>query len=134
MTELEQALVALGGGLFPPQPNLVPPLGARLARRRVPVHPSAPVAPPRPGDQVSIVKKLAGPGTRMEGADLGEFGLWLEGGPHLLRWNFGSGPERQIQTRLAGNVLIWLQAGRTYRLEGDLDKTQMQNLGREITR
>src|SRR5712691_11538167 len=61
------------------------------------------------GDQVSVVKKLAGPGTRMEGADLGEFGLWIEGGPHVLRWNFGSGPERQIQTRLAGNVLIWLQ-------------------------
>jgi hypothetical protein len=233
MTELERALVALGGELdFPPEPNLLPAVSARLGRRRpgfrpplafavavlvvafgiamaVPQARSAilrffhigavtvervdtlPPAQQRPlsaglgpalsreaaeqraqlaiklpghveptrfygqpgliatllhyrgkavllaemrGDQVSIVKKLAGPGTRMEGADLGEFGLWIEGGPHVLRWNFGSGQERQIQTRLAGNVLIWLQDDRTYRLEGNLDKAQLQELARDITR
>ncbi len=233
MTELERALVALGGELdFPPEPNLLPAVRARLARRRFGFRPALavgvavlvvavgiamavpqarsailrffhigavtvervetlPPAQQRPlasglgpalsrqvaeqraqleitlpghaeptrfyakpgliatllhyrgkpillaemrGDQVSVVKKLAGPGTRMEGADLGEFGLWIEGGPHVLRWNFGSGPERQIQTRLAGNVLIWLQDDETFRLEGDLGKAQMQQLGRDITR
>lgn len=233
MTELEQALVVLGEELdFPPEPNLVPAVRARLARRRfgfkpalafavalvlvafgiamaVPEARSAilrffhigavtvervetlPTAQQRPlpaglgpplsrqaaerraqltitlphdfhvtrfyarpgliatllhyrgkpvllaemrGDQVSVVKKFAAPGTHIEGADLGEFGLWIEGGQHVLRWSFGQGPERQIRTRLAGNVLLWLAGDRTFRLEGDLGKDQMQELARDITR
>lgn len=86
------------------------------------------------GDQVGIVKKLAGPGTRLEGAQIGSFGLWLEGGRHVLTWKPGLGEVRQIETRLAGNVLIWAVGDRTFRLEGGLTKGQMLELGRQITR
>ena len=85
-------------------------------------------------DQTGIVKKLAGPGTRVEPAPIGSFGLWLEGGRHVLIWEAGSGEVRQIEPRLAGNVLIWAEGTRTFRLEGGLDKGQMLELGRQITR
>jgi hypothetical protein len=51
----------------------------------------------------------------------------------VIRWQFGAGEPRTIQTRLAGNVLLWLESGRTYRLEGQLDKGQMLRLARNIT-
>ena len=54
------------------------------------------------GDQTGIVKKLAGPETRVEPAPIGSFGLWLEGGRHVLIWETGSGEVRQIEPRLAG--------------------------------
>jgi hypothetical protein len=86
------------------------------------------------GDQTGIVKKLAGPGTRVEPAPIGSFGLWLEGGRHVLIWEAGSGEVRQIEPRLAGNVLIWAEGARTFRLEGGLNKGQMLELGQQITR
>jgi hypothetical protein len=86
------------------------------------------------GDQMGIVKKLAAPATRIEVARIGSFGLWLEGGPHLLIWEAGVGEVRQIETRLAGNVLIWTEGDRTFRLEGGLNKRQMLELARQITR
>jgi hypothetical protein len=85
-------------------------------------------------DQTGIVKKLAGPDTRVEPAPIGSFGLWLEGGRHVLIWEAGSGEVRQIEPRLAGNVLIWAEGDRTFRLEGGLNKGQMLELGRQITR
>jgi hypothetical protein len=85
-------------------------------------------------DQTGIVKKLAGSETKVEPAPIGSFGLWLEGGPHVLIWVTGSGEVRQTEPRLAGNVLIWAEGGRTFRLEGDLSKGQMLELGRQITR
>jgi hypothetical protein len=233
MTELEQALVALGRELdFPPEPNLLPAVRARLERRRgwsrplafavaalvvafgiamaVPQARSAilrffhigaatvervetlPRAEQRPlttglgpalsrrqaeqhaqmqitlprlagppparyyaqpgliatvlryhgkrvllaemdGEQVSIVKKVAGPGTHMEGGNVGDFALWIEGAQHVIRWNF-DGREREIPTRLAGNVLLWVSGTTTYRLEGDLDKRTMRELALDITR
>ena len=86
------------------------------------------------GEQVGITKKIVDPGTEMQGVDLGEFALWLEGGQHVLRWQFGSREPRAIETRLAGNVLIWLSGDTTFRLEGDLNKNQMLELARDITR
>jgi hypothetical protein len=85
-------------------------------------------------DQTGIVKKLAGSGTRVEPAPIGSFGLWLEGGRHVLIWETGAGEVRQIEPRLAGNVLIWTDGGRTFRLEGGLNRGQMLELGRQITR
>jgi hypothetical protein len=85
-------------------------------------------------DQMGVAKKLADPGTRVEAAQIGSFGLWLEGGPHLLIWNAGGGEVRRVEPRLAGNVLIWTNGARTFRLEGGLNKGQMLELGRQITR
>jgi hypothetical protein len=86
------------------------------------------------GDQMGVVKKLAGAATRVEVARIGSFGLWLEGGMHLLIWKPGLGEVRQIETRLAGNVLIWTEGDRTFRLEGGLNKGRMLKLARQITR
>lgn len=85
------------------------------------------------GDQTGISKKLAGPDTRVEPADVGGFALWLEGGKHVLTWQTPAG-ETQLQRRLAGNVLLWAVGERTFRLEGALSKGQMEELGRQITR
>jgi len=86
------------------------------------------------GDQTGIVKKLAGPETSVDSAPIGSFGLWLSGGRHVLMWETGAGEVRQMETRLAGNVLIWTEGGRTFRLEAALDQGQMLELGRQITR
>jgi hypothetical protein len=85
-------------------------------------------------DQVFLTKKILSPGTEVEDVDLGRHGLWLHGGKHVLMWSFGLGEVRQIDTRLAGNVLIWLAGKTTYRLEGDLDQGQMLQLAHQITR
>lgn len=86
------------------------------------------------GDQMGLFKKFASPGTRVQPVNLGEFGLWLEGGPHVLMWQLNFGRIHRVETRLAGNVLLWLSADTTYRLEGALDKSQMLELAHQITR
>lgn len=80
------------------------------------------------GDQMGFTKKFVGPTTHLEEVHLGEFGLWLDGGVHVLMWDNGN-----VNTRLAGNTLVWLDRGVTYRLEGQLDKSQMLDLARKIT-
>jgi hypothetical protein len=86
------------------------------------------------GDQTGLAKKFVAPNTSVEPAPIGSFGLWLEGGRHLLIWQAGAGEVRQIESRLAGNVLIWADGDRTFRLEGGLNKGQMLELGHQITR
>lgn len=81
------------------------------------------------GDQMGFAKKFVGPTTHVEEVRLGEWGIWFDGGTHVLQWEFGS-----VQTRLAGNVLLWLDQGVTFRLEGPLDKVRMLALARQITR
>jgi hypothetical protein len=81
------------------------------------------------GDEMALYKKVVDADTTVEPVQLGEFGLWIHGGPHVLMWRYGNAP-----TRLAGNVLLWLRNGTTYRLEGKLDKRQMFALARQITR
>jgi hypothetical protein len=86
------------------------------------------------GNQLGLVKKFATPTTRIGPAPIGSFGVWLEGGKHVLIWTAAPGEIRQLEPRLAGNVLIWTEGNRTYRLEGALNKGQMLELGRQITR
>lgn len=83
-------------------------------------------------DQVALFKKFASPSSTVEPVDLGRGGLWVEGN-HVLTWQFGLADTRQIKTRLAGNVLIWVAGNTTYRLEGKLGKSQMLELARQIT-
>jgi hypothetical protein len=81
------------------------------------------------GEQTSLTKKLASPDTHVEPAAIGDFGLWLTGGRHVITWNQG-----HVETsRLAGNVLIWTVGNRTFRLEGDPGKEDMLQLARDIT-
>jgi len=86
------------------------------------------------GDQLGITKKLAGPGTTVEPAPIGSFGIWIAGGKHVLYWETSPGQISRIEPRLAGNVLIWTEGGRTFRLEGALREEQMLELARDITR
>lgn len=81
------------------------------------------------GDEMGVAKKFVGPTTHIEEIRIGEFGIYLSGAPHVLVWDQGN-----VQTRLAGNVLLWLDRGVTRRLEGPLDKGEMTALAREITR
>jgi hypothetical protein len=86
------------------------------------------------GDQMSLFKKFAGPATKVQPVDLGEFGLWIQGGAHVLMWQLNYGEIRRVETRLAGTVLLWLSQDTTYRLEGELDKGRMLQLAHQITR
>jgi hypothetical protein len=83
-------------------------------------------------DQVPLVKKFTSGSATVEPVELGSNGLWIEGN-HVLTWQFGLADTRQIRTRLAGNVLIWVVGDTTYRLEGKLGKSQMLELARQIT-
>ena len=69
----------------------------------------------------------------VEPAGIGSNGLWIEGGKHVVIWQAGTGTF-QVTSRLAGNVLIWVEGDRTFRLEGDLNKDQMLQLARDMTR
>jgi hypothetical protein len=84
-------------------------------------------------DQVALFKKFTARASTVEPVELGSNGIWVQGS-HVLVWQFGLADTRQIKTRLAGNVLIWLVGNTTYRLEGDLPKHQMLELARRITR
>jgi hypothetical protein len=86
------------------------------------------------GDQMGVSKKFVGSATRVEPVPIGSFGLWLEGGKHVLIWNPAPGQIRELHPRLAGNVLVWTVGNRTYRLEGGLNKGEMLKVGRQITR
>ncbi len=86
------------------------------------------------GDQLGITKKLAGPGTTVQPAPIGSFGIWIAGGRHVIYWETSPGQISRIEPRLAGNVLIWTDGGRTFRLEGALHEEQMLELARDITR
>lgn len=85
-------------------------------------------------EQVALSKKFATQATRVEPVELGLGGIWIEGGKHVLMWQFGPRNTRELRTRLAGNVLVWYDGMRTFRLEGELDKDQMLELARKITR
>jgi hypothetical protein len=65
--------------------------------------------------------------------EIGSNGLWIEGGRHVLIWQAGLKTFQRV-SRLAGNVLLWVEDDRTFRLEGDLTKGQMLQLARDITR
>jgi hypothetical protein len=86
------------------------------------------------GEQVGMTKKFVSPATRVEPAEVSGvyFGLWLTGGPHVVQWATPTGIGRAT-TRLAGSVLLWQAQGRTYRLEGELDRANALRLAEQIT-
>ena len=84
-------------------------------------------------EQMALSKKFVPEATRVEPVELGLGGIWIEGGKHVLMWQFGPGNTRELRTRFAGNVLVWYDGERTFRLEGDLNRDQMLELARKIT-
>lgn len=98
--------------LYRPRPGLPgtedPQVGALVMEARASV------------DSESFVK-LAGPGTRVQPIVVnGGAGFWISGAPHgFFFYRPGGQPDR---FRLAGDVLIWNQAGLVVRVESGLDE------------
>src|SRR5947208_12277662 len=53
------------------------------------------------GNQMGLFKKFASTATTVQPVNLGEFGLWIHGGAHVLMWQRNFGRIHQVQTRLA---------------------------------
>ena len=72
-------------------------------------------------DEPFVFKKLAESGTQVERASArGEPAYFVSGEPHLVMLLDEFGLEIPESVRLARNVLLWEEEGRTVRLEGDL--------------
>jgi hypothetical protein len=79
------------------------------------------------------IKKLAGPGTRVEEVSVaGSPGLFLSGEPHIVLLEDAEGNTIADSVRLARNVLVWDTGGVTYRLEGDFTHDEALDLARSL--
>ena len=75
-------------------------------------------------DEPFILKKLVASGTSVERVSVrGEPAYFLSGEPHAVVLVDEYGVAITDSARLARNVLVWDEDGRTVRLEGDLNKT-----------
>ena len=75
------------------------------------------------GDQLGITKKLATPETDVEPAHIGSFGLWLQGGKHVIYWETGAGHGNQIEPRLAWQLTRQLFLDISYRYRRNEEET-----------
>lgn len=64
----------------------------------------------RSGNNPGVIKKYVDGESEVEAVPLGVPALWIHGRRHVL--------ESLLPRRLAGNTLVWLRGGITYRLEG----------------
>ena len=65
-----------------------------------------------------VVGKFAPPGVTVSFVDVGDVsGVWLDGA-HEITYLAPDGTVRQDTVRRAGSVLLWVQGGVTYRVEG----------------
>jgi hypothetical protein len=70
-----------------------------------------------------LMKKLSGEGTRVDFLVVnGVDGYWISGKPHAVMFRDADGIIREDRFRLAGNVLLWVERGVTYRIEGATDR------------
>lgn len=77
--------------------------------------------------------KLASDKTVIEPVQInGREGLWLQGGPHTLRWYDVNAGFRERMVLIRGNVLLWLDDGLTLRLEGRLTKAHALAIARMV--
>jgi hypothetical protein len=80
-------------------------------------------------DEGIAMKKLAEAGTTIEPVDVdGNPGLFLSGDPHLLLLFDELGDPVWETARLARDVLVWVDDGVTYRLEGELTRDEALEL------
>jgi hypothetical protein len=74
-------------------------------------------------DEPFILKKLVGAGTHVEEATVrGVPAYFLSGDPHVVMLLDENGIPYQETARLARDVLVWEEHGRTIRLEGDFTR------------
>jgi hypothetical protein len=79
-----------------------------------------------------LIEKTLGPSSRIDRFILdGARALWIVGGEHVIRViRPGSVVERPVGVR--GSVLLWERAKITYRLEGELDRTEAVKIARSL--
>ncbi|HEY6959718.1 MAG TPA: hypothetical protein VI814_12920 [Candidatus Limnocylindria bacterium] len=69
--------------------------------------------------------KGVGPDTKIEPVTVaGSPGYWLEGAPHFFFVRTADGSIRDETLRLAGNTLVWVDDGVTYRLEAQVSRDE----------
>ncbi|MEU8047691.1 hypothetical protein AB0B71_26550 [Micromonospora echinofusca] len=61
----------------------------------------------------------------------GDFAVWIDA-PHAVSYVDRSGTVRVQTARLAASTLIWQEAGVSYRLEGDLTRTEALDIARSL--
>jgi hypothetical protein len=89
--------------------------------------------PLRTVDQALLVKKLSGPGTRVEPVRVGGApGVYLGGEAHFLLLLDELGNPVEESARLARDVLLWAENGIGYRLEGEFDREEALELARSL--
>jgi hypothetical protein len=71
-----------------------------------------------------FLKKVAVAGMVEEITVGGQPGYWFTGEPHFFTYQDARGNDRDEQTRLAGNTLIWQRGDLTLRLEGQIGKQE----------
>lgn len=73
----------------------------------------------------TLFVKVGLPGTRIEEVTVsGGRGYWLEGTPHQFFYRDSAGNPSPETLRLAGNTLLWEQAGVTFRLEAQVARDE----------
>jgi hypothetical protein len=84
-------------------------------------------------DEPFLLKKLVGSGTSVERVRVrGVPAYFLSGEPHVVLLVDEFGVTIEESARLAGNVLVWEEDGRTIRLEGELTRAEALELARSL--
>ena len=77
------------------------------------------------GDGLGLLQKTVGPATSIEELRVdGSPGLWVRGADHVLRAFDANGAFSERAVRVHGAVLVWVEKGVTFRLEGELTRAQ----------
>jgi hypothetical protein len=79
-----------------------------------------------------LVKKAAAETTFTTVVVRGEEGYWLSGAPHAVMFRDENGEIREERNRLAGNVLLWVEDGVTFRLEGRMPLREALRLAESL--
>jgi len=84
-------------------------------------------------DEQLILKKISGPGTRVEETLVnGERGYFVSGDPHLVLLLDETGQPVEESAWLAQSVLVWEEDGVAIRLEGDFSKDEAIDLAKGL--
>lgn len=137
--------------LVPTAPELGTPDGVYLAPRPdsgqvTLVYRARPGLPEAPGAGLALLfsqfegrlepalsGKSLGPGSRLEQVTLdGRPAYWISGEPHQFYYRDRSSAVIAEEVRLAGNVLLWEQAGLTLRLEGAPTREQALRIAASV--
>lgn len=82
----------------------------------------------------SFVQKQLGPNTTIELTEVdGQPAFWLTGEPHVFYYEHPNGDIHEESIRLAANVLLWEQDGKTLRIETTLDRGAAVRIARAMS-